>query len=215
MNLDLFHDHDAVKLAPEQVCDDVIVLRRCAIPFEDNLLQDINAVIAKSPLQNMVTPGGLPMSVGTTSCGRAGWISDSYGYRYTAQRNYQIWPAMPESFLTLAQQAASDAGFVHFYPDSCLINCYKIGAKMSLHQDKNEKDFSQPIVSVSLGLPAIFLMGGLQRSDKPLRIPLQHGDVVVWGRSARLYFHGVLPVRAGSHPLLGERRINLTFRKAL
>jgi alkylated DNA repair protein (DNA oxidative demethylase) len=122
---------------------------------------------------------------------------------------------MPESFLRLAKSAARTSGFENFEPDSCLINCYKIGAKMSLHQDKNEKDFSQPIVSVSLGLPATFLLGGLLREDKTIRLPLTHGDVLVWGGTARLFFHGILPVKAGSHPLLGEQRINLTFRKAL
>jgi alkylated DNA repair protein (DNA oxidative demethylase) len=156
------------------------------------------------------------MSVTTTSCGTAGWVSDAYGYRYTKRnlQSQQQWPPMPECFFTLAQTAAQTAGFENYSPDSCLINRYQVGAKMTLHQDKNEKDFSQPIVSVSLGLPAIFLLGGMERGDKTLRIPLTHGDVVVWGGPSRLRFHGVLPIKAGNHPLLGEQRINLTFRKA-
>jgi alkylated DNA repair protein (DNA oxidative demethylase) len=164
----------------------------------------------------MHTPGGFRMSVAMSSCGTLGWVTDQHGYRYTRinPENNQPWPAMPTSFLQLAHAAALAAGFNDFVPDACLINRYEPGARMSLHQDKNERDFSQPIVSVSLGLPAVFLFGGLQRSDKTVRVPLAHGDVVVWGGPSRLRFHGVLPLKAGQHPLLGEQRINLTFRKA-
>jgi alkylated DNA repair protein (DNA oxidative demethylase) len=164
----------------------------------------------------MVTPGGHQMSVAMTNCGSAGWVTDRSGYRYDSSdpENGKPWPAMPPSFCRLAAQAAAQADFGDFSPDACLINRYQPGAKMSLHQDKDENDFGAPIVSVSLGLPAIFLFGGLKRSDKPRRFPLRHGDVVVWGGPARLVFHGVTPLADGEHILLGRQRINLTFRKA-
>jgi alkylated DNA repair protein (DNA oxidative demethylase) len=164
----------------------------------------------------MVTPGGFEMSVAMTNCGRLGWASDRKGYRYapldplTGQR----WPEMPDIFLKLAASAAAAAGFDAFVPDACLINRYAPGAKLSLHQDKDERDFRQPIVSVSLGVPAVFLFGGLKRSDKTRQVPLAHGDVVVWGGPDRLRYHGVLALKHGDHPLLGSHRINLTFRKA-
>ncbi|HWV14311.1 MAG TPA: DNA oxidative demethylase AlkB [Cellvibrio sp.] len=201
----------------EQICEGAVVLRGFALDRDSLLLAEIARIVAAAPWRKMVTPGGLPMSVATTSCGTVGWVSDVYGYRYSPRdaRSQAQWPALPLSFLELAQAAAAKAGYEHFLPDSCLINCYGIAAKMSLHQDRNEKDFTQPIVSVSLGLPATFLWGGMQRGDKALRIPLVHGDVVVWGGPARLRFHGVQPVKAGVHSLLGEQRINLTFRKAL
>lgn len=214
MNLDLF-GHEQLP-AHEEICKDAYILRGFALEVETQLLSDISNIIACSPLRKHYTPSGLPMSVTTTSCGSAGWVSNTYGYRYAKHDSHtrQPWPPMPESFLALAQLAAQTAGFKNFTPDSCLINAYEIGAKMSLHQDRNERDFSQPIVSVSLGLPATFLLGGLMREDRTIRIPLVHGDVVVWGGAARLFFHGVLPIKAGVHPLVGERRINLTFRKA-
>ncbi|MCK6388984.1 MAG: alpha-ketoglutarate-dependent dioxygenase AlkB, partial [Zoogloea sp.] len=126
----------------------------------------------------------------------------------------QPWPAMPAVLQALATDSAARAGFANFVPDACLINRYAPGARMALHQDRDEADFSQPIVSLSLGLPAIFLFGGLERSDKPARLPLAHGDVLVWGGPARLRFHGVLPVKDGAHPATGACRLNLTFRKA-
>jgi len=215
MNLDLFANEPQQQR--QKISADAWLLRGFALPFEADLLTEISKLIVASPLRTMYTPSGLAMSVTTTSCGTVGWRSDAHGYRYSKRdaHSQQDWPAMPESFLQLAQSAAKEAGYEHFVPDSCLINSYTVGAKMSLHQDKNEKDFTQPIVSVSLGLPAIFLFGGLRREHKTIRVPLVHGDVVVWGGSARLFFHGVLPVKAGKHPLLGEQRINLTFRKAL
>ena len=215
MNLDLFAD--SPNTGRESIYEGAVVLRGFALPFETDLLNEIPKLITASPLRTMYTPSGLAMSVTTTSCGNAGWVSDAYGYRYAKRdaHSQQEWPMIPECFLLLAHQAATAAGYENFTPDSCLINCYKIGAKMSLHQDKNEKDVSQPIVSVSLGLPATFLFGGFQRENKTIRVPLTHGDVVVWGGSARLFFHGVLPIKAGNHLLLGEQRINLTFRKAL
>jgi len=156
------------------------------------------------------------MSVAMTNCGAAGWVTDRTGYRYDSHdpQTGRRWPAMPDVFADLAAQAAARAGFDGFAPDACLINRYEPGARLSLHQDKNERDFSAPIVSVSLGLPAVFLLGGLRRADTPRRVPLAHGDVVVWGGPARLRYHGVLPLEAGHHLLMGGHRINLTFRRA-
>ena len=156
------------------------------------------------------------MSVAMTNCGSVGWVTDRSGYRYDAidPQSGKPWPAMPAVFRTLAEQAARDAGFDAFAPDACLVNRYQPGARMSLHQDKDENDFGAPIVSVSLGLPAIFLFGGLKRADKPRRFRLEHGDVVVWGGPSRLFFHGVAPLADGEHASMGRQRINLTFRKA-
>jgi alkylated DNA repair protein (DNA oxidative demethylase) len=152
-----------------------------------------------------------------TNCGAAGWVTDRRGYRYDPidPVSGQPWPAMPPVFLQLASEAAAAAGFGDFSPDACLINRYEPGTRLSLHQDRNERDFNAPIVSVSLGLPAVFLFGGLQRSDRPRRVLLQHGDVAVWGGPARLNFHGVMPLKEGHHPMLGRCRVNLTLRKAL
>jgi alkylated DNA repair protein (DNA oxidative demethylase) len=156
------------------------------------------------------------MSVAMTNCGAVGWLTDRTGYRYDSRDpdTGRSWPAMPDVFADLAAQAAARAGFVGFAPDACLVNRYEPGTRLSLHQDRNERDFDAPIVSVSLGLPAVFLFGGLRRADTPRRVPLTHGDVVVWGGPARLRYHGVLSLREGDHPLMGGRRLNLTFRKA-
>jgi alkylated DNA repair protein (DNA oxidative demethylase) len=164
----------------------------------------------------MTTPGGYTMSVAMTSCGALGWVTDRRGYRYDAvdPERDAPWPAMPPALRALAADAAAAAGFGGFAPDSCLINLYEPGARLSLHQDRNERDFAQPIVSVSLGLPATFLLGGLSRKDPAQAIPLAHGDVVVFGGKARLAYHGVKPLKPGAHPLLGSRRVNLTFRRA-
>jgi DNA oxidative demethylase len=172
--------------------------------------------VAQAPFRHMVTPGGHVMSVAMTNCGSAGWVTDRSGYRYDAAdpEAGKPWPAMPASFRSLAGAAAAEAGFSGFAPDACLINRYAPGARMSLHQDRDETDFGAPIVSVSLGLSATFLFGGLQRSDRPRRYRLEHGDVVVWGGPARLAFHGVAPLADGEHALMGRLRINLTFRKA-
>lgn len=196
---------------------DAVVLRGFACDVEAELLADLRAVTALAPFRNMVTPGGYTMSVAMTNCGTAGWVTDLRGYRYT--RNDPVsgrpWPRMPATFLSLATRAALAAGFEDFMPDACLINRYAPGAKLSLHQDKNEADYTAPIVSVSLGLPAKFLFGGLRRSDRVTRVELRHGDVVVWGRSARLAYHGVDTLKEGDHPATGRCRFNLTFRKAL
>lgn len=201
----------------EEVLKEVYLLRGYALADEDHrLLTDLQQVIAAAPLRQMVTPSGLPMSVTTSSCGLLGWVSDRKRYRYSAvdPRTGEPWPQMPASFQSLAQRAADTAGFHHFNPDACLINCYQTGAKMGLHQDKDEQDFTQPIVSVSLGVPALFQMGGFARNDKVLKLPLYHGDVLVWGGESRLRYHGVATIKSAQHAVLGERRINLTFRKA-
>jgi alkylated DNA repair protein (DNA oxidative demethylase) len=176
----------------------------------------VEALGAAAPFRRMMTPGGFRMSVAMTNCGAAGWVTDRSGYRYTSEDPLtgRPWPPMPEVFSTLAREAAGAAGFANFSPDACLINRYEPGARMSLHQDRDERDLAAPIVSVSLGLPAIFLWGGRQRGDRPRRIPLAHGDVVVWGGPARMTFHGVNALPAGVHPLTGAFRYNLTFRQA-
>ena len=183
---------------------------------EADILHGLQQIIAAAPLRHMVTPRGFAMSVATTNCGALGWVSDKQGYRYasTDPLTGKAWPNMPSAFLTLATAAANEAGLANFVPDACLINQYLVGARMGLHQDKDEKDFNQPIVSVSLGLSAMFQFGGLARSDKPIKMALNHGDVVVFGGASRLCYHGILPLKPGVHALLDERRINMTFRKA-
>jgi alkylated DNA repair protein (DNA oxidative demethylase) len=192
-----------------------VLLRGLAKPVESDLIADISGIVAQAPFRHMLTPGGHQMSVAMTNCGSVGWVTDRTGYRYDGAdpESAKPWPAMPPSFRALAARAAAEAGFEDFAPDACLINRYQPGARMSLHQDKDELDLGAPIVSVSLGLPAIFMFGGLQRSDKPRRFQLEHGDVAVWGGPSRLRFHGVAPLADGEHRLMGRRRINLTFRK--
>jgi alkylated DNA repair protein (DNA oxidative demethylase) len=177
----------------------------------------VAAVAAKAGFRQMRTPGGKLMSVAMSNCGEVGWVTDRRGYRYSAAdpETGLPWPAMPELFRDLAVRAAAAAGFAGFAPDACLINRYVPGAKMTLHQDADERDFGAPIVSVSLGLPAVFLWGGAARADKAVRIALESGDVVVWGGPARRYYHGILPLKEGAHPAFGRVRYNLTFRKAL
>ena len=200
----------------DQIGQQSCVLRGFALPWLDRLLPPMEAVLAAAPFRQMVTPGGFTMSVALSSCGTLGWTTDRSGYRYTRNdpQTGQPWPAMPEVFFELAQAAAREAGFTDFVPDSCLINRYIPGAKMSLHQDKDEASYAAPIVSVSLGLPAMFLFGGFERGDKSQRVPLLHGDIVVWGGVDRLRYHGVLPIKEGQHPRMGEQRINFTFRTA-
>ena len=192
------------------------VLRGFALEEAPALREALVAIAAAAPFRQMTTPGGFQMSAAMTACGELGWVTDRRGYRYTAgdPQTGLPWPSMPACFASLALRAAERAGFLRFVPNACLVNRYEPGAKMSLHQDKDERDFSAPIVSVSLGLPATFLFGGAQRSDRPIRVPLEHGDVVVWGGASRLAFHGVAPVKPGEHPFWGPFRINLTFRKA-
>lgn len=192
------------------------LLRALAAPIAHTLLDGLRTVFVQAPLRHMITPGGFTMSVATSNCGDVGWISDRRGYRYVADdpQTGQRWPAMPAGFRALAVDAAERAGFAGFEPDACLINRYAPGTRLSLHQDRDERDFDAPIVSVSLGLPATFLFGGLTRRYRPARVGLTHGDVVVWGGVDRLRFHGVLPVKDGCDPRTGDCRLNLTFRRA-
>ncbi|MEA1029673.1 DNA oxidative demethylase AlkB [Pseudomonas sp. N-137] len=217
ITLDLFADETPTTPGlTEQIGEQAFVLRGFALPWLERLLPALEAVLLAAPFRQMVTPGGFTMSVALSSCGALGWTTDRSGYRYTAQdpQTGQPWPDMPAVFRELAQAAARQAHFEHFEPDACLINRYVPGARMSLHQDKNERCLSAPIVSMSLGLPAVFQFGGFERSDKSLRVPLFHGDIVVWGGVDRLRYHGVLPLKQGQHPKLGAQRINLTFRTA-
>jgi alkylated DNA repair protein (DNA oxidative demethylase) len=217
MLLDLFESAAEVESQPAALGPGAVILRGAAAPTAAVLLAAVEHMIDQSPLRFMTTPGGYRMSVAMTNCGAAGWITDRSGYRYDAidPLTGRPWPAMPCAFTDLACSAAATAGFSDFRPDACLINRYEPGARLSLHQDRNERDFNAPIVSVSLGLPAVFLFGGTERSARPRRVSLLHGDVVVWGGPARLNFHGVVPLKEGHHPLLGRSRVNLTFRKAL
>jgi len=217
MQRDLFGGPTGVEEFREPLGEGATLLRGFAAAKQNALLDSVQQVLAAAPFRNMVTPGGQRMSVAMTNCGRAGWVSDRRGYRYDATDPVtdRPWPQMPDSFLRLAENAAAESGFTAFRPDACLINRYEPGTRLSLHQDKDERDFSAPIVSVSLGLPAVFLFGGLTRSDRPRRIRLESGDVAVWGGPARLNFHGIAPLADGDHPLTGRCRINLTFRKAL
>jgi alkylated DNA repair protein (DNA oxidative demethylase) len=216
LTTDLFAGVPDLHPSQELMAEGAVLLRGFGKPVEADLIADLRSIVEQAPFRHMLTPGGHRMSVAMTNCGSAGWVTDRSGYRYDANdpETGKPWPAMPPSFRGLAEQAADQAGFGGFSPDACLINCYQPGARMSLHQDKDEGDFGAPIVSVSLGLPAIFLFGGLKRSDKPHRYRLRHGDIAVWGGPARLAFHGVAPLADGDHAVLGRQRINLTFRKA-
>ncbi len=193
-----------------------LVLRGFALPYVREVMPAIEVIDAMSPFRHMVTPGGFTMSVSLTNCGALGWTSDRRGYRYTLvdPDTGERWPSMPEAFARLATKAAAAAGFDDFEPDACLVNRYRPGARLSLHQDKNERDYDAPIVSVSLGMRATFLFGGHARTGPTVKVPLQHGDVMVWGGVDRLRYHGVLPLKDEPHALLGSQRINFTFRKA-
>ena len=215
MTADLFESVGDTRPSREAMAEGAVLLRGFARPFEAELLPALRAIVKQAPFRHLITPGGHRMSVAMTNCGSVGWVSDPTGYRYDAidPESGKPWPGMPPVLRRLAAGAADDAGFTGFAPEACLINRYVPGAKLSLHQDKDELDFGAPIVSVSLGLPAIFLFGGLKRADKPDRYRLGHGDVVVWGGPSRLFYHGVAPLADGEHPVMGHQRINLTFRK--
>lgn len=215
MTADLFAGVSDSRPAREVMADGALLLRGLARSREGELIAALRDIVAAAPLRHMMTPGGYQMSVAMTNCGSAGWITDRTGYRYgaTDPETGRPWPSMPPAFRELARRAAGEGGFSDFAPDVCLINRYVPGARLSLHQDKDELDFEAPIVSVSLGLPAIFLFGGLKRNDKVRRFRLEHGDIAVWGGPARLFYHGVAPLADGEHALLGRQRINLTFRK--
>jgi alkylated DNA repair protein (DNA oxidative demethylase) len=201
----------------EPIGEKATVLRGFARHEAATLVAAVAAITTRAPFRNMVTPGGFRMSVAMTNCGRAGWITDRKGYRYELAdpMTGRAWPRMPRPFYRLAAAAAEAAGFVGFTPDACLINRYEAGTRLSLHRDENERDLAAPIVSVSLGLPATFLFGGLSRGDRTRRVRLESGDIVVWGGPDRLVYHGVAPLAEGDDLLTGQCRINLTFRKAL
>lgn len=213
---DLFADQQPAFESRERIGPASMLLRGFALPVAQLLWESLQQGLGQAPLRQMITPGGLLMSAAMSSCGELGWVTDRHGYRYsgTDPLSGLPWPAMPEAGMTLARDAAQAAGFEDFLPDACLINRYVPGAKMSLHQDKDERDHGAPVVSVSLGIAAVFQFGGMTRGEPARRIPLLHGDVVVWGGEDRLRFHGILPVKPAVHPMLGEQRINLTFRKA-
>jgi len=208
-------DSDSLPSSHEQLEEGAVLLRSFAAAEAPLLVEEVARIAQGAAFRHLVTPGGYTMSVAMTNCGRVGWVSDRTGYRYDP-KNPQTgspWPAMPAAFLDIAAHAAAEAGFAHYEPDACLINRYTAGAKLSLHQDRDEKDAWAPIVSVSLGLPAVFLWGGKRRSDPVRRLRLESGDIAVWGGPARFVYHGVAPLWEGRHPLTGTARINLTFRK--
>lgn len=213
MTLSLFEDEDPWS---EELAPGAVLLHHFASSREHDLWESLRAITKMSEFRHMTTTRGHSLSVGMTSCGTVGWVSDQRGYRYQTRDplTTRPWPELPEVFRDLAKGAAQSAGYESFEPDTCLINRYQPGAKMGLHQDKNESEFNHPIVSVSLGLPATFQFGGFERGDKPQKVPLQHGDVVVWGGPSRLRYHGILTLKPGTHPLTGDCRINLTFRRA-
>lgn len=208
-------EHDATD-ERLSIGQEAFVLRGFALPSVAGLLSAIGNIEAAAPFRHMVTPGGFTMSVALTNCGPLGWTTDVHGYRYSPidPRTGRPWPAMPALLAQLAREAAHAAGFDGFTPDACLVNRYLPGSRLSLHQDRDERDFSSPIVSVSLGMAASFLFGGHRRGDPVARVPLEHGDVVVWGGVDRLRYHGIAPVKDRPHPLLGSERINLTLRRA-
>ena len=217
MTLNLFEETPPPYSTPEIMAPGAVLLRGFVGGMDTALIQALDLVVAAAPFRHLVTPGGRTMSVAMTNCGELGWLSDRRGYRYekTDPLSGLPWPAIPDCFRHVALDAATEAGFKDFVPDACLINQYAPGTRLSLHQDKDEADLRAPIVSVSLGLPAVFLFGTLQRGDRPARYRLLHGDVAVWGNAARLAFHGIAPLADGAHSVLGQRRINLTFRCAL
>ncbi|MDB5777521.1 MAG: 2OG-Fe(II) oxygenase superfamily protein [Herbaspirillum sp.] len=215
-NFDLFEAMEPSGRERVPLGEAAFVLRGFALPYVDALQPALAALLEAAPFRHMVTPGGFRMSVALSNCGRLGWTSDRRGYRYTGidPDSGRPWPAMPDVFMSLAREAAAEAGFAAFTPDACLMNRYLPGTRLSLHQDRNERDMGAPIVSVSLGIAAMFQFGGPERTDKTQRVPLFHGDVAVWGGPDRLRYHGILPLKEAHHPLLGAQRINITFRKA-
>ena len=215
MQTDLFDDASLFP-SQQQLAEGVCLLSGQANSMMPAIWQAVEDVLRQAPLRQMQTPGGYTMSVAMSNCGELGWISDRHGYRYSRldPQSGQPWPAMPEILQELARIWAAEAGFDNFVSNACLINCYQAGSKMSLHLDRDERDFAHPILTLSLGLPARFMLGGLQRQDPYRKLLLQHGDVLVFGGPARLCFHGIMPLADGDHALLGKRRISLTFRRA-
>jgi DNA oxidative demethylase len=213
---DLFAARDDGGVARYGLAPGAVLLRGFALGAEAELQRAVSDVAAAAPFRHMETPGGFTMSVAMTNCGHYGWVSSAHGYRYAEHDPVTgaPWPELPAAILELARDAAAAAGFERFTPDACLVNRYEPGARLTLHQDKDERDFREPIVSVSLGVPAVFLFGGLKRKERPLRLDLVHGDVVVWGGPSRLRYHGVAPLKPAAHPFAGQARINLTLRRA-
>lgn len=213
--MDSLFDGHSVPPSVEQLQEGAVLFRGLVAAEAPVLLEEVARIAQTAAFRHLVTPGGYTMSVAMTNCGRVGWVSDRAGYRYDRvdPDTGLPWPAMPGVFQETAAKAAAQAGFAHYDPDACLINRYVAGAKLSLHQDRDEKDSWAPIVSVSLGLPAVFLWGGQRRADPVRRLLLESGDVVVWGGPARFVYHGVAPLKDGRHSLTGVERINLTFRK--
>jgi len=210
----LFDDHPIPPFC-EQLEEGAMLLRGFAIAAAPALIEQVTEIQKLAPFRNLTTPGGYTMSVAMTNCGRVGWVSDRSGYRYDPvdPMTGSPWPSIPPAVLNVARRASAEAGFPDYDPDACLINRYAARSKLGLHQDRDENDRWAPIVSVSLGLPAVFLWGGKRRSDPVRRIRVENGDVVVWGGPARFVYHGVAPLKDGLHPLTGATRINLTFRK--
>src|ERR1051326_763706 len=203
----LFDDEFAPQSC-ERLEEGAVLLRGFASAGAAALIEEVQRVARAAPFRQMVTPGGYTMSVAMTNCGRVGWVSDRSGYRYDRidPETGAPWPALPDAFLELATKAAAMGGFANYDPDACLINRYVAGAKLGLHQDRDEEDAWAPIVSVSLGLPAVFLWGGKRRSGPVRRFHLVSGDVAVWGGAARFVYHGVAPLKDGNHPLTGATR---------
>jgi alkylated DNA repair protein (DNA oxidative demethylase) len=208
-------DNDPTANSREPLEDGAVLLRGFASAGAERLIEEVSRIAGVAPFRHLVTRGGYTMSVAMTNCGRVGWVSDRTGYRYDPSDpdTGRHWPPIPEVFLDLALRAAGEAGFPGYDPDACLINRYVAGSKLGMHQDRDENDQWSPIVSVSLGLPAVFLWGGKDRGDPIRRLRLESGDVAVWGGPARFVYHGVAPLKDGEHPLTGAARINLTFRK--
>jgi alkylated DNA repair protein (DNA oxidative demethylase) len=213
--MSLLFESDSLPPSIERLEEGAVLLRGYAIAEAPHLLEEVDRVAQAAAFRHLVTPGGHTMSVAMTNCGRVGWVSDRRGYRYDPldPETGAPWPALPTALLDIAVRAAAEAGFTGYDPDACLINRYVAGAKLGLHQDRDEKDAWAPIVSVSLGLPAVFLWGGQRRSDPVRRLRVENGDIAVWGGPARFVYHGVAALKDGQHALTGNTRINLTFRK--
>jgi alkylated DNA repair protein (DNA oxidative demethylase) len=195
----------------EEVHPGAVLMRGLALAEDREFLAAVDGIAAAAPLHQAYTPAGQRMSIMVTDCGD----SRAFANRWTANNpgSPRHWPPMPEVLREFAVYAASRAGFPRFRPDACHINRYQAGNKLGLHQDRHECDLTQPIVSVSFGLQCTFLFGGFERTSPARHILLEHGDVFVWGGPSRMRFHGVQPLKPGSHLLTGPYRINLTFRK--
>lgn len=192
------------------------LLRGFAAEAQAALTEEVEAIATRAAFRHLTTPGGHVMSVAMTNAGPLGWVCDRRGYRYETVDPLTglAWPPIPALVLELAGRAASRAGFAYPAPDACLVNRYAAGTRLSLHQDRNERDLADPIVSFSLGLPAVFLFGGPRRTDPTRRLRLCSGDVVVWGGPSRMAYHGIAPLAGGTHLLTGPFRYNLTLRHA-